>query len=149
MNVSYIAGLFDGEGCIYVARVRHFLRFDVSIANTNEQVLQELKTFLGYGTIHQRHDKRYPKHLPVYRWIIHHRVDVHKFLTLLLPHLIIKKEKAERMLLEIKNHEYPNSLRNVSTEALKKYRKHMTMREMAKVFGVSPSTICENLAKVS
>lgn len=146
MNVSYIAGLFDGEGCIY-GRVGHFLRFAVSITNTNEKVLQEVKTFLGYGKIRRRYDG-HPKHLPIYTWIIHHRVDVDKFLNLLLPHLIVKREEAEQLLREIKNHGYRNSLRDVPIEVLRKYHKHMTVREMAKIFGVAHSTIWEKLSSV-
>ena len=143
MDASYIAGLFDGEGCINVVRGKDSLGFNVSITNTNEKVLQGVKMFLGYGKIHRRHDKRYPKHSPVYAWRIHHRIDIHKFLTLLLPHLIIKKDKAERTLLEIKKHGYRNSLRDVSPEVLRRYRKRMSVREVAKIFGVAPSTICE------
>ncbi len=56
MDWSYIAGFFDGEGNFKIGRIKitkgkiaHQLQ--IRITNTNKEVLEEIKRFVGYGWI--------------------------------------------------------------------------------------------------
>ena len=59
VELSYVAGFFDGEGCVHIARQRahpggvtyinYYLRVD--IANTNKDILIWISGLFGYGSV--------------------------------------------------------------------------------------------------
>lgn len=57
-DLSYIAGFFDGEGCISsTVTIQGYFILNVSITNTNKDVLVWIQSIVG-GTLHSTNDKR-------------------------------------------------------------------------------------------
>lgn len=86
MDDSYVAGFFDGEGCIsiYPKDGRMYVKF--RLANECKEVLEEIKDFLGYGGFASERANQlsiayYPNCLD--------------FARRLSPYLIVKKEQMK------------------------------------------------------
>lgn len=96
--LAYIAGLFDGEGCIIIERsrpynratVRHWLH--VSIANTNKEVLDWIQECFG-GAVRRTGNPRGNRQV-CWGWYIK-SASALLFLTSLLPYLRIKRAQAD------------------------------------------------------
>ena len=113
LDIRYIAGLFDGEGCIFVGR-RELermkgisYRLTLKVSMTVERPIKALKDTLGgsYGPIHwhTRNNNR-----TAWRW----EIDGNKAAEVLkqvLPYLLVKKEEA---VLAIQFQEHLQYLRN-------------------------------------
>ena len=96
MNFDYIAGFFDGEGCVtYFGKEKSYIR--VSMSNTNLEVLKDIHNFLGVGRINQN-IKATPKHKACYNLVINKRADARKFLTEMHNKVIIKRVAVEQAL---------------------------------------------------
>jgi len=48
MNWDYIAGFFDGEGCITYGRSK---RYRIMISQTHKEVLESIRDFVGVGYV--------------------------------------------------------------------------------------------------
>jgi len=99
ISLPYIAGFFDGEGCVcilkvmekYLARVRTRYILRIYISNTNLPILKNIQRLLG-GYISERPNP--PKnHLQVYSLTLNCN-KAKEFLEKVLPYLIVKKEQA-------------------------------------------------------
>jgi hypothetical protein len=81
LNIEYIAGLFDAEGCIYIKQNRS--SFCISITQKNhEKILQEIVNFLGFGKVER------------YKFKIYKKTDCLKFIRLIKSYLIVKYNQA-------------------------------------------------------
>jgi hypothetical protein len=79
LNIEYIAGLFDAEGCIYIKNNS----FSISIAQKNHpKILHEIVKFLGFGKVYK------------YKYEIYKKDDCLKFMQLVQSHLIVKYNQA-------------------------------------------------------
>lgn len=97
-QIGYIAGLFDGEGSI--SKIHNgpgTTQWMVRIGMTDKPTIDFLSTF--GGTITFRSEK--PPRKAVHTWSLSRQLDVQDFLQVLLPQLIVKKEKALAVLAEI------------------------------------------------
>jgi hypothetical protein len=47
MNRAYVAGFFDGEGCVGFSRARRSVFPRILVTNTNRAILEELRTSFG------------------------------------------------------------------------------------------------------
>lgn len=93
MNISYIAGFFDGEGCISRRMKGDNPRVVVTIAQKSPTVLQEIRRHLGYGRINRvgySEGRDYS-----YRLTIEGKENVSQFLLGVYPHLIVKRPRAD------------------------------------------------------
>ena len=94
LDLAYLAGLIDGEGCILLfkqkERVRPTLR--LAVGNTYRPVLEWAKEAVGAGSIITQ-PKQKLHHSQSWRWDIYSQnaVDV---LRQLLPYLKLKREQA-------------------------------------------------------
>ena len=86
---AYYAGFFDGEGCICASGEA----FEVTITNTNLQVLARLVMEFGGHIVKQRPATERRK--AVYVWYAGNKDTVERFLQLIEPYLIVKKRQAE------------------------------------------------------
>lgn len=93
--LAYIAGLFDGEGCVHIAILRpknrslqHQLR--TTISNSNPEPLRIVQGLFG-GII--QYTLPYENHRQVYSWHGASRCALY-FLESIYQYLIIKKEEA-------------------------------------------------------
>ncbi|NRP84105.1 LAGLIDADG family homing endonuclease [Marinobacterium sp. xm-d-509] len=97
MNLAYIAGFFDGEGCVSIAKNGSLT---VSVVNTSLPVLEMMVDVLGVGVINNRTQK-VNKRQYAYRA---YGDDAAAVLRSLLPFLIEKKPQAETALDYFDNH---------------------------------------------
>jgi hypothetical protein len=81
LNIEYIAGLFDAEGCIFIEN--NLKKTKITIAQKNHpKILHEISKFLGFGKVDIGEFKIYKKD------------DCLKFIQLIIPHLIVKYNQA-------------------------------------------------------
>jgi hypothetical protein len=108
-KIVYLAGLFDGEGCVYLRfRDRHRIRksedkiyqwhskyyeLQVTITNKNMGCLEFCQNIFG-GRIYNQKNKG---NLTYSRWMVEGKKAI-LFLTAILPYVIIKKPQIEAVL---------------------------------------------------
>ena len=109
--IRYLAGFFDGEGCIHIATVKSRCSLRAQVGNNRVDVLNIFKDIFG-GTIHA------PKGYNFSEWRIT-GTGVEGFLEAMLPYLILKKEEAELGL------EYRSKFKELNMEQREKYRIRM------------------------
>ena len=102
--LAYMAGIIDGEGCLSISkqirkdRRSPSYRISITVSNTDKRIVD---LFFDYykGTVYQRPDGRKDKNwADSYTWYCKHSVSV-KFLTDIMPYLLIKKEQAKKLIL--------------------------------------------------
>ena len=83
LNIEYIAGLFDAEGCIYINKNKT-TQFYISITQSSHpEILCEIVKYLGFGTIDSE------SKLKIYK-----KEDCIRFIQLIKPHLIVKYNQS-------------------------------------------------------
>lgn len=99
MEYSYIAGLFDGEGCISILKLSRpkltpnpIYSLNLSISSTYLPVLKEVQTFLGYGNIYYQAARGNNKAKGLFSVT---GKFVRPFLDIVYPYLIIKRAEAD------------------------------------------------------
>lgn len=86
MNLTYIAGFFDAEGCL-MAKVKSEKYMDVSMTITqtsNIEILHTIRTFLGFGTVNESG-----------RWVVYSKKDIGKFLEPIMDYIIVKRDQCQ------------------------------------------------------
>lgn len=119
-EIAYIAGFFDGEGCVRIKKANqggNSYYLIAHITNTNPIILKKVQDLFGGNTRVQEKGRN----KPIYNWYITSS-EANDFLKTLQPFLIEKKSQAE---LGIKFHE--NKEKMTPKEKEKSYQK---MRDM-------------------
>lgn len=108
MSWAYLAGFFDGEGCIEIAKASagHSYRFErvrVRICQSDSQaaVLDEIAEFLierGFHPTLGQHRPASGSWQAATRLTLNRAAENRRFLTKILPHLRVKQEKAQEAL---------------------------------------------------
>lgn len=93
-RLAYLAGFFDGEGCISIARPEgsSYFLLRCSVANTDLRPLLVLKETFG-GSVKGPYQR--PRAKAIFNWNID-AAKAEAFLVRILPFLIIKRERAEK-----------------------------------------------------
>lgn len=100
MDDRYIAGLFDGEGYVRIAKWQKpnstHVRYNVfvGLGMTYRPVIETLHREFGGTLTENRHDKRNPNARIQFTWMAASQVAA-SFLRRVLPYLVVKKEEAE------------------------------------------------------
>ena len=99
---AYLAGLFDGEGCVgYYKRQGNRNKYSyvsvVMIAQSDLRLMLWLESKIGFGTVTSRAGK---KHFE-YHWSTNKRQHVKEFLEVIQPYLILKKDQVDTLLMHI------------------------------------------------
>jgi len=81
LNIEYISGLFDAEGCIFIEDTLKKVKISISQKN-HPLILYEIVKFLGFGKV-------FTSNLIIYK-----KSDCLKFIQLVKPHLIVKYNQA-------------------------------------------------------
>lgn len=82
INIEYIAGLFDAEGCFYIRKECNDHRISICQKN-NPEVLYKIQELLGYGSVSCNE-----------KFVIYNKNDCLKFVSLIKEHLIVKYNQA-------------------------------------------------------
>lgn len=99
LDDRYVAGLFDGEGCVRIARwanpkngtVRH--QIYVSLGVTHRPVVEMLRETYGGSVQINPHSRRNPKNRDQHVWVVTSKTAA-SFLPRILPHLVIKFDEV-------------------------------------------------------
>jgi len=108
LDITYIAGLFDGEGSIYYKQITEkrkgknpckVWKIRMEMSMTDKNVMELFHETLGCGTLNERrflkpYAKTWKKQ---WRWQCSHR-DALYVCKLLWPHAIIKLHKIEQII---------------------------------------------------
>jgi len=105
-KIAYIAGIFDGEGCIstvsyYTATNIHRWGFHLEITNTCEQVIRYIHGVLNCGTVSSQERKDKPNWNVAWRFQLSAVNDLLPLLQSIHPYLIIKRERVEEVIREL------------------------------------------------
>lgn len=94
-DVAYLAGLFDGEGCLKLSG-RRGRSINLDICNTYLPVLEwAYATFGGYICTQERSAAEIEKgHRRRFHWTVFSAESIEKILKLMLPYLKIKKDQT-------------------------------------------------------
>lgn len=92
-QLAYLAGLFDGEGCITRANGRPIIQ----IGMTDGPVISWLGSIGGTVRVEQPPGNR----KPLYRWRVLAANEVEDFLRAIYPYLRVKRAAAEDAIVEI------------------------------------------------
>ena len=138
-EISYIAGLFDGEGSIYFAkrpekkkkhkgkgyRISISQRISMEITMTDESVIRWVHEVLGCGTVVRKPRKGLrkdgTKYLMQYKWRCTFR-DAYYVCCLLFPYAHTKLEKIQKII----NH-YDGVIMNNKVVDLNEYKQTMSL----------------------
>ncbi len=98
-----MAGIIDGEGSIYITRVREprnrngfALHPQLTISNTNELLLSHVKQITGCGSV-CKIGRGNPLQKDVFQYLANSN-GIRKILPQFLPHLVGKREQAQLLL---------------------------------------------------
>src|SRR5262245_49485728 len=94
LTVAYVAGLIDGEGCLYIVRRKRWFypRLDLAMADKALPLLQKLHhQFGGSLNLHRKATERWDS---AHRWALMGK-PLRELLTSCLPFLQLKKRQAE------------------------------------------------------
>jgi len=92
----WLAGLFDGEGCINKYRAKDYWFLNVAIVNSEYDLIEPFLVFGGYVFLRKNHEKN-SKHLDTFCYTLRGNSRVLEFILTLMPYMRSKKKK-NRML---------------------------------------------------
>lgn len=136
MQWEYIAGFFDGEGSILF----NGKRFRITMAQTNHEVLEQIRVYAGFGNIFKAYKKKaHWKDCWIY--FVARQEDVYTFLAKVSPFLIVKRALAARTIPRLKkvivNKHQRSRLSMFRKREVKKLRKNgLTYREIGKELSI-------------
>jgi hypothetical protein len=85
IDLGWLAGIFEGEGCIYITQDGRTLR--LTIPSTDLETVEKVKRLTGIGTIHQaNYVVKSGESRVIYRWQAQKLLEVQDLLRTLLPH---------------------------------------------------------------
>ena len=133
---EYIAGFFDGEGCV----MGHNKTPRISIAQKRPQVLVEIQDFLYEHDIRSQIFTYSTKDISQLR--INARLEVISFIDGVLPHLIVKKEECEQALGKLSSCKIRTKWRLSELKKMKDLRTQgMTAKQISILLGRSLRTV--------
>jgi hypothetical protein len=116
ISVEYLAGFFDGEGCIGIYRRKgRYLsyRFIVQVTSSNKDAVGKFVEFFHIGHV-KKQIRRYRQHAICWKWEV---VSNQALLVLehLEPYLVIKKAEAT-LAIDFQRNVQKSHYRNTSKE---------------------------------
>ena len=117
-EIAWTAGFFDGEGCVCIHPINKNSTYHlyVTVAQVDIRPLLFLKEKFGGGIYF--HNRGKPNNQPSYQWATSGWKALN-FLNLIVKHLKVKKEKAEKAIVfqntfKIKNKKSKRSLKEIT-----------------------------------
>lgn len=142
MNYSYIAGFFDGEGTVYSNNDK----INVSIPQTNFEVLNEIVKFCGVGNVYKT-KKIEDHHKDAWVLRIAKREDVLAFLENIVGFTILKKQIITSFIVKLKEREIiENDKLDTRKIEMEKVVKHVndgfSYRKISSIMNFSRQKVC-------
>jgi len=107
LDTAYMAGLFDGEGSVYVKQITEkrkgknpckVWKIRMEMSMTDKNVMELFHETLGVGTLKERKFNNVPTHYKKqYRWMCSHRQAL-QVCKLFWPHSIVKLQNIEKII---------------------------------------------------
>ena len=107
LDIPYMAGLFDGEGSVYVKQITEkrkgknpckVWKIRMEMSMTDKNVMELFHETLGVGTLKERKFNNVPTHYKKqYRWMCSHRQAL-QVCKLFWPHSIVKLQNIEKII---------------------------------------------------
>lgn len=124
---EYIAGFFDGEGCITARPVNgRSIHIHISIGQKDSSILTLIKEFFGYGIIGKRGPSDSNPRRDIWRYRITKTELVLDFLQKINSHLVIKRGQSE-LAIEFIEHQLKTKWKHQSKEE-KEYREQTAIK---------------------
>lgn len=103
---AYLAGLIDGEGCIFISKYRGknnvspVYNLRVIVAMSEKEILEDMQKITGAGRVHYNPtvSKKRENWSEMWQWITTATADVKALLDAIYPYLRIKKSQADTAL---------------------------------------------------
>ena len=99
LNLAYAAGLFDGEGSIFIGKVKTnrnksglLFRLHIEMCNTNEPIVKWMQLYFG-GSVYERYADTNTRRT-LWSWQLRGTKAL-EFLKIISPYLRVKKPQAE------------------------------------------------------
>jgi len=130
ISLEYMAGFFDGEGCIKISREKNHSRFTyrlrIGIGQKDRSILIRIKQAYG-GIVVACYDKRYNK--TYYEWDTSAQ-RAFQILKQIYPYLQLKKLQA-KLAIEFQEivHNYRKNSRPTEIERIEKFSYYETAKE--------------------
>lgn len=107
--LAYIAGFIDGEGHIGFYRTKDTkTHMNISIANTNVDVLEYIQTTLKIGTLQKPKRPNKPNAKQIYYLRMRNNREALILLENVLPYLKVKRKQAELLTIWLKSRSKQN-----------------------------------------
>ncbi len=94
-ELSYMAGIIDGEGyitAIYTPKTRRFNPY-VGVTSTDRILVDWIKNRFGGYVYERQTPKEHPHYKKKYEWVAR-QSDIDTILPEIIPYLVIKKDRA-------------------------------------------------------
>lgn len=96
-QVAWLAGLFEGEGCIALVKQNRGVRRALFVGSTDRDVLDKVQSIAGAGTIREMKVRGNRKR--AWRWEVQDWENVCRIGRMILPHLCTRRREKMRLLL--------------------------------------------------
>lgn len=90
-DITYIAGFFDGEGCVCTMSSSH--RLSISMCQKFPNVLYHIHKIIKLGRVRKRHS--YTRLSSTHYLTITNQKQIKSFIDLILPYSIVKKNQLK------------------------------------------------------
>ncbi len=110
----------------------------IRIGMLERSALDLIVSTTGIGKVHE--EKPYHHKRPMYRWMVRSKDDIEKFLTLVMPYLLVKKEQAKLCLKFIQEWVSSNGIRLTPEVMQKRENAWSEMRKLNGVISIPATT---------
>ena len=99
--IAWAAGLFEGEGSIFLTKIRGYSYVRMNLKMTDLDVLEKFKRIVGCGKLYTAKSRRQveKKHKQAYYWQLCNKEEINKLCNLFLPHLCARRTSKIKELL--------------------------------------------------
>lgn len=118
-DLAYMAGLFDGEGCVSIAKHSSNRYYNIAcyLIMANEYLPQLFQFRFGGRVSRKYNHPNKPEWRPYWRWAISSQ-QAYRFLKTIYPYLILKKPQAEVAFKFIEEHTYQTGRHKLTEEQI-------------------------------
>ena len=152
-KLAYIAGILDGEGSIMIQRQasESFMKQraksgclhphyapGIRIGMLERAALDFIVQTTGIGYVVE--EKPYHHKRPMFRWMVRSKDDIVKFLTLIMPYLLVKQKQAQLCLKFVNEWVSCNGIRITPEIQDQRENAWMEMRKLNGVISIPATT---------